>query len=94
MVPAVFDCHWLNCIPGLFCHQHGLANINLEDVLLSDHIKFQHLLTEQDSIVGLEAADDPCIKWLDKGGHVWCKELQLDVGWSVVDDVAAEIINK
>jgi hypothetical protein len=67
MIPAVFDCCWLNRVPGIFCHQHGLANIDFEYVLLSDCIKFQGTLTEQGTIVSLETADDPSIEWLDKG---------------------------
>ena len=94
MIPAVFNCCWLNSVPGIFCHQHGFADINFEDIFLSNRIKFQGPLTEQGAIVGFETMNDPSVKWLDKGGHVWCKKLQLDVGWSVVNVVATEVINE
>ena len=60
MIPAVFDCRWLNCIPGFVCHQHGFMDIEFEYILLSNYIKFQGLLTEQHMIMSFEAADDPC----------------------------------
>ena len=43
--------------------------------------------------MSLETADDPCVKWLDERGHIWCEELQFDVGWTVFDIVTTEIVN-
>ena len=41
-----------------------------------------------------EAMDDPSVKWLDKGGHIWCEKFQFDVCWMVFDDVTTKIVNQ
>jgi hypothetical protein len=61
---------------------------------MTNCVKFQGPLTEQGAIVSFEAADNPSVKWLDKGGHIWSKKLQSDVHWMVFDVVPAKIVNK
>lgn len=44
--------------------------------------------------MSFETADDPSVKWLDKGSHIWCEKLQSDASWTVFNVVTTEIVDK